>query len=136
MIRYRYVTDLQPPAPFVNVTIQCPTTGASTKGLPAQIDPAADRTVIPGTVVSALGLVQVGRFLFEGFGGAIVELPVFLVAIQVHDLPPLEVRAVIGEKEPYVLLGRDVLNNYRVLLDGPEQVLEIELTRKLSPSTS
>jgi hypothetical protein len=48
MIRYRYVTHLQPPAPFVNVTVRCPTTGTSVKDIPAQIDPAADRTVVPG----------------------------------------------------------------------------------------
>lgn len=105
MIRYRYVTDLQPPAPFVNVTIQCPTTGSSAQNMPAQIDPAADRTVIPGAVVSGLGLVQVGRFLFQGFGGAIVDLPVFLVAIQVHDLPRLEIRAVVGEKATFCAIG-------------------------------
>jgi hypothetical protein len=127
MIRYRYVTHLQPPAPFVNVTVRCPTTGTSVKDIPAQIDPAADRTVVPGGVVSALNLVQVGRFLFEGFGGAIMQLPVYLLAVQIHDLPPLEIRAVVGEKEPYVLLGRDILNNYRVLLDGPGQAVEIDL---------
>ncbi len=127
MIRYRYVTHLQPPAPFVNVTVRCPTTGTSATNVPAQIDSAADRTVIPGGVVSALNLVQVGRFLFEAFGGAVVELPVYLVAVQIHDLPPLEVRAVIGEREPYVLLGRDILSSYRVLLDGPGQAVEIEL---------
>jgi hypothetical protein len=126
MIRYRYVTSLHPPAPFVNVSVGCPTTGASAKDLPGQIDPAADRTVIPGPVVSALELVQVGRFLFEGFGGAIAELPVYLVAIQIHDLPPLEIRAVVGPREPYVLLGRDVLNSYRLLPDGPQLAVEIE----------
>ena len=127
MIRYRYVTHLQPPAPFVNVTVRCPTTGTSAVDIPAQIDPAADRTVIPAGIVSALNLVQVGRFLFEGFGAAIVQLPVYLVAVQIHDLPPLEIRAVVGDKEPYVLLGRDVLNSYRVLLDGPGQAIEINL---------
>src|SRR5260370_4119428 len=98
MIRYRYVTHLDPPAPFVNVSVSCPTTGSWARDIPAQVDCAADRTVLPGAVVSALGLVQVGRFLFEGFGGTIMELPVYLVAIQVHDLPPLEIRAVVGEK--------------------------------------
>jgi hypothetical protein len=125
MIRYRYVTHVEPPAPFVNVTVSCPTTGSAARDLPAQIDCAADRTVLPGAVVSGLGLVQVGRFLFEGFGGAIMELPVFLVAVQIHDLPPLEIRAIVGEKEAYVLFGRDILNTYRVLLDGPQLAVEI-----------
>jgi hypothetical protein len=127
MIRYRYVTHLDPPAPFVNVSVQCPTTGRQAAGLAAQVDTAADRTVLPAQVVAALGLVEVGRFLIEGFGGHIIELPTYLVAVRIHDLPAVEVRAVLGEREPYILMGRDVLNGYRLLLDGPKLALEIEL---------
>jgi len=126
VIRYRYVTHLQPPAPFVNVTVRCPTTGSQMNDLPAQVDTAADRTVLPGSVIAGLGLVQVGRFLFEGFGGTITELPVYLVAVQLHDLPPVELQAVLGERERFILLGRDVLNAHRLLLDGPALAMEIE----------
>ena len=126
MIRYRYVTHLQPPAPFVNVTVRCPTTGSQMNDLPAQVDTAADRTVLPGSVIAGLGLVQVGRFLFEGFGGTITELPVYLVAVQLHNLPPVELQAVLGERERFILLGRDVLNGHRLLLDGPALAMEIE----------
>ena len=66
MIRYRYADQLSPPAPFVNVTVRCPTTGSRAADLPAQLDPAADRTVLPGRVVEALGLVEDGRALFQG----------------------------------------------------------------------
>jgi len=48
-----------------------------------------------------------------------------LAEIQVHDLPPLLIRAAVGEREPHVLLGRDVLNTYSILLDGPGRALEI-----------
>jgi hypothetical protein len=127
MIRYRYVTHLSPPAPFVNVSLQCPTTGRQTASLAAQVDTAADRTVLPAQVVAALGLVEVGSFLIEGFGGQVIELPAYLVAVRIHELPPVEVRAVLGEREPYILLGRDLLNGYRMLLDGPQLALEIDL---------
>jgi hypothetical protein len=94
--------------------------------LAAQVDTAADRTVLPGHLVETLGLAEDGRLLFQGFVGEIVQLPVYLVEVQVHDLPPLLVRAVLGEKESHVLLGRDVLNALRLLLDGPQLILEIE----------
>jgi hypothetical protein len=48
-----------------------------------------------------------------------------LVEIQVHDMPPVLIRAVLGRNEPFILLGRDVLNNYRITLDGPALALEI-----------
>ena len=50
---------------------------------------------------------------------------IFLVEISVHGLPPVALRAVLGAHEPWILLGRDVLNRLRVLLDGPAQGLEI-----------
>lgn len=49
----------------------------------------------------------------------------FLVAVSIHDLLPVEVRAVLGERERYILLGRDVLNNHRIVFDGPQLALEI-----------
>ncbi|MCC6417336.1 MAG: hypothetical protein IT429_03715 [Gemmataceae bacterium] len=126
MIRYRYVHQLRPPAPFVNVTLRCPGTGAVAAGVPAQLDSAADRTVLPARVVEELGLVEDGRALFQGFAGEVITLPLFLVEVQMHDLPPLMIRAALGEREPYVLLGRDTLNAYRIILDGPQLAVEIE----------
>jgi predicted aspartyl protease len=125
MIRYRYATGLTPPAPVVNVTVVCPATGTRIEGQPAQIDTGADRTVLPGRTVAALGLVEDGRLQFQGFASGVVELPVFLVDIQVHDLPAVTVRAVLGEHEPLILLGRDILNSLRLVLDGPQQILEL-----------
>jgi hypothetical protein len=42
MIRYRYNDQHDPPAPFVYVTLGCPTTGNRAANLPAQVDTAAD----------------------------------------------------------------------------------------------
>jgi len=125
MIRYRYVRHIDPPAPFVNVTLRCPKTGRQNANLPAQIDTAADRTILPGPIVRALALADDGRALFQGFAGDIVEVPVYFVEIQLHDRPATAVRAALGEREPYILLGRDVLRAHRILLDGPQSALEI-----------
>ena len=127
MIRYRYAEQLQPPAPLVNVTVQCVASGAKVEAVPALIDPAADRSVLPGRLISELGLVEDGRMHFQGFAGEIVQLPIYLAAIHIHDLPPRMVRAVVGEREPFVLLGRDILNAFRIVLDGPQLTLDIGL---------
>lgn len=126
MNRYRDADQLTPPAPFVYVTVRCPSTGRQAASLPAQLDTAADRTVLPGPLVAALELAEDGRLLFQGFGSQILELPTFLVAVSLHDLPPIHVRAVLGEQKPFILLGRDVLNAHRLLLDGPQLTLEVD----------
>jgi predicted aspartyl protease len=125
VIRYRYAQHLGPLAPFVNVTLSCPQTGNRVTDIPAQIDSGADRTVLPDQVVQELGLVEDGRLLFLGFAAEVVELPIFLIEVHIHDLAPVTVRAALGEHEPYILLGRDVLNLHRILLDGPQLTLEI-----------
>ncbi len=43
-----------------------------------------------------------------------------------QDFQPLLVRAVLGAAESHILLGRDVLNAYRVLLEGPQLSLEVD----------
>jgi hypothetical protein len=126
MIHYRYAEQFIPPAPFVNVSVQCLGTGSRAEKQPAQVDSAADRSVLPERLVEGLGLVEDGRLLFQGFAGQVVELPVFLVAIQVHDFPPVFVRAALGVGEPHILLGRDVLNAHDFLLAGPRLSLGID----------
>jgi predicted aspartyl protease len=125
VIRYRYAVEAQPPAPFVNVIVGCPTSRRRVEQLPALLDSGADCTVLPSSVVAALALVQDGLYECQGFHGEIVLLPVFLVAVSIHDLPAVEVRAILGKCESYILLGRDVLNAHRIVLDGPHLSLEI-----------
>ncbi len=46
-------------------------------------------------------------------------------AAAVHSLPPQTIEVVASPGESWVLLGRDVLNSYRALLDGPQLAVEI-----------
>ena len=133
MIRYRYAPELNPPAPFVRVSVRCSLKQDIIESCNAQIDTAADRTVLPQRIVQFLNLPERGVLQFQGFGGRVLNIPCYLVEISVHDLPPVEVMAILGESEPYILLGRDVLNFHRLLLDGPNLAFEIE--RQLIPGS-
>lgn len=125
MIRYQYVTDFAPPAPFVQVTVQSPGVDGASRVVPAQIDSAADRSVIPGNLIDDLGLAGVREILIEGLGGQVHRMQTFVVLLQIRDFPPVAVEVVAHASERFVLLGRDVLNQFRVVLDGPKKVLEI-----------
>jgi len=123
-IRYRY-HPVQPPAPFVNVTLQHPTGSPERRDVPAQADSGADRTVFPEDLARSMGLPQVGRTQIGGLGGILHTLPLFAVLLAVHDLPAQPIEVVTNSGEPWILLGRDVLNAHRILLDGPQLALEI-----------
>src|SRR5258708_4523092 len=123
MIRFGFVSQLNPPAPFVKVVLRNPSSGAMLSDFPALLDTAADRTVLPDSLVKTLGLVQTETIQAGGFGGATYMLPVYAVLLGLHDMP-LRLHFVAAHaEESWVLLGRDVLNSYRVLLDGPNLAL-------------
>ncbi len=125
MIRYAYLAQFQPPAPFVNIGLRNPASGTELRDQPAQVDTAADRTVLPDSLVKSLGLPQVGTIKLGGFGGVTYTLPVYAVLLGLHDLPPQLFKVAAHTQETWVLLGRDVINGLRTVLDGPQLALEI-----------
>jgi hypothetical protein len=125
MVRYNYNQQVIPPAPFVHVSLRRPFEGLVGVEVPAQIDTAADLSVIPARSVEVLQLLPLDSVSALGFGGHLLTLPTYLVEVQIRDLDPITVRVVASHDEPYALLGRDVLNRHTILLDGPNLVLEL-----------
>jgi hypothetical protein len=123
--RYTDAADGVLPAPFVLANLTNLNGTATAIDRPARVDSGADRTVLPQTLAIQLGLEEVERMLFEGLGGQRLELPTFQVQLLIRDLPPIVVKVAASDGEPHVLLGRDVLNRYRIVLDGPNLKLEI-----------
>jgi hypothetical protein len=125
VIRYRYNTQLQPPAPFIHLLLRNPADGNELPNVPAQIDTAADRTVLPQALVQDLGLAQIGTMLIGGLGGITYSLPTYVVLVGIHDLAVQPVKIVASADEAWPLLGRDLLNAVRLTLNGPQSLLEI-----------
>ena len=126
MMRYTYNGQVEPPAPFIHVSLNCLETGNSLDNLPALVDTAADRTVIPGGLVSRLALVPLEEILVAGLGGQVFSVPTYKVELTIRTLFPQKVVLIAHDEEPFILLGRDVLNRHRLLLDGPGLALEID----------
>ncbi len=126
MIRYNYVSGPTHPVPFVYVTLRTHDGSAELTHVPAQVDTGADNTVVPQSLADQLGILPVRQLPVRGLEGAVVVLPTILAQLGIHPLPPLVVEVLAAKDEPYVLLGRDILNRYRIILDGPGLALEIE----------
>ena len=93
--------------------------------MPAQVDSAADRTVIPGRLVAELGLLPFDELPVGGFGGQVFVLKTYRVELTVKGLQAFLIEVFAHDEERVVLLGRDVLNRYNIGLLGPTQKLEI-----------
>jgi len=127
MTRYNDNQQMSPPAPFVPVLIGPPSDDSVARELPAQLDCAADRSVIPWSVVEALALPQLDELPVLGFGGHLTTAATFLIDLAVRGFPAVTVEVFGNRDEPFVILGRDVMNRFRVVLDGPRLVLELEI---------
>jgi predicted aspartyl protease len=125
VIHYGYNQQVTPPAPFVHVTIRCVETGREVSDFPAQIDTAADRTVVPMAIIEDLGVVPLDELPVSGIGGQVLLLSTFRVQLSLRRFTGWTIEVLAHPQEPFVLLGRDILNRYRILLDGPQLALEI-----------
>lgn len=125
MTKYRYNQQVQPPAPFVYVKIAHPAEDSHLDDVAAQLDIAADITVIPWRVAEQLQLAQLDLTTAIGFDGRLTEVPSFLARVAIRGFEASLIKVLASHDEPFVLPGRDVLNLHRMVLDGPGLTLEI-----------
>jgi hypothetical protein len=124
-ITFNYAAEV-PPAPYVLVAVARLDGTIVAADLPAKVDSGAAQTIIPTPIVEHLALEAVARQEFEGRGGVRVSLSIFRLYLTICGCPTLEVNVAGSDGEPYILLGRDGLNQFRLVLDGPNGKLEIE----------
>ena len=123
-ITFNYAAEV-PPAPYVTVTVARLDGTIVATDLPAKVDSGAAQTIIPTQIVEHLVLEAVARHNFEGLGGHQVTLSIFRLFLTIRGCPTLELNVAGSDGEPYILLGRDVLNHFHIILDGPNGKLVI-----------
>jgi predicted aspartyl protease len=113
--RFAYDASLDPPGPVVPVRISGPV-GEEAVMLPMLVDTGADCTLVPASIVRRLGLPQVDVVGLTGVGGARSRATVHAASVELGGAH-LIARVVAFADE--AILGRDVLNQVVVTLDGP-----------------
>ena len=120
---YRYSTQVSPPGPFLPVQVS-----ASAQSNPirvsALLDSASDVTLVPQDILAMLGVESVDSALSNGVFGPLQTGDVYKVFISVEQEAP-EIFKVLGWRGRFAILGRDLLNHYRITLDGPNLTLTI-----------
>ncbi len=122
---YPYNPHYFPSAPVVTVRLGS-IDGRQASGLtPALIDTGADVTLVPFNLLQSIGAQYVGDAVFSGITGDRKIADVYLVTLMVglHRVPAVRVIALAEDDE--VIVGRDILNQLVVTLNGPAGVTEI-----------
>jgi predicted aspartyl protease len=111
--------NFDPPAPVAYVTLRNPVTGVSLNNVPMLIDTGADATALPRAYVEQLNIepAKDKSYLAVGFDGQ--ERIVNMVELEMEFLGRKFKGKFLLVDQPTGYLGRNIMNNLRILLDGP-----------------
>lgn len=115
-----YDLSYDPPAPILTAVLTGVVHRRPQVRLPALIDTGSDLTAIPGTAVKHLRLYAVGRLQVEDINAQVTATDIYTVRLVITDQAVREME-VVQTEQPFVILGRDWLEHYYLLLNGPEQ---------------
>jgi predicted aspartyl protease len=119
--RFAYDTSLDPPAPVVPVRISGPV-GEDAVTVPMLVDTGADCTLVPAAIIRRLGLPSVDVIGLTGVGGSRSRATVHAASVELGGVRLLaRVVAFVDE----AILGRDLLNQTVMTLDGPGLVFSV-----------
>jgi len=122
MIRYDSI-QYEPPAPIADLEISNPATHHAERGL-AKIDSGADISIIPAVWVTKLRLLPAGFSEVASFNGTLTEIPAYYVNISMNGFTFEYVR-VLSSNRTNALIGRDILNQLKVTLDGKALKIQV-----------
>jgi hypothetical protein len=71
-----------------------------------------------------LGLTPLRQITARGLGSVTQLVDVYEVDIEIPGVAIISTKAIAHPDEPFTLIGRDLLNLFRVTLDGPNNIVE------------
>jgi predicted aspartyl protease len=123
MYSHDYSFEYSPSMPAVEVSLGL-TRGQIVLTLPAIVDSEADGTLVPIRYLDQVGALPAGTQWLSGITGERSEVEIYPVYIQLGKYS-LHIRVVGDEVNREIILGRDVLNQCVVTLNGLAAVVEI-----------
>jgi predicted aspartyl protease len=110
--------NFEPPAPVAYVTLRNPVTGVLLTDVPMLIDTGADATLVPSHAIEELGIaLEDADTEVQGFDGDVKRLK--LAKLELYFLEKKFAGEYLLIERPVGILGRNILNNIRIVFDGP-----------------
>lgn len=122
---YPYNRRYQPAMPVVELALNKSGGSRSDKLHLAVVDSGADGTLVPVNLLEEIGARQVGTARIRGILGESQVADIFLVSLRIGPHLLGAVRAIAGAEGDEIILGRNVLNQLVVTLNGLASTVEI-----------
>ncbi len=120
-----YNSAYSPAMPVVEVTLENVETGAQGEKLTAIVDSGADGCILSVKYLAAIGSESIRKTQMIGVAGIGVQVDVHLVILHLGPLTVYSVEAVADKQNGEAIIGRNVLNQLVVTLNGIAGVTEI-----------
>lgn len=124
MLTFLYDAAEAPPAPYVDLQIGPPRQEQLRIEFRGKLDSGAGLTVIPDSLVRQWRLRQRDRIFVRAFDGSVSMRPVYRVDLTVGTRHFRRVPVTVSQRTN-VLIGRDLLNQLTITLDGPHLRVDI-----------
>ena len=115
-----------PAAPIVEIIITHPTKIGNQDRVMALIDSGADATMLPINILNKVGARFIETRQLRGRAGQQLVGDTYLVSIQLGPFNLHGIHAVALREGFEAVLGRDVLNQLIIVLNGPAHVTQID----------
>ncbi|MBE7471440.1 MAG: hypothetical protein DPW09_44645 [Anaerolineae bacterium] len=93
--------------------------------LEAVVDTGADITVIPIHYLRQIKAKRISRGKARSLWGDARMVDIYAVTLAVNGLQVAALQALADDQGEEIVLGRQVLNRLKIVLDGPAAVMEI-----------
>lgn len=124
-MKYPYNISYQPPFPAVQVVLFNPEEGLSTFTIEGLIDTGSDGTLVPIAHLEEVLAPVLTVTRIRSHWGEWRSVQLFAVDPELNGLKLPNIFVVGDEQGDELILGRDVLNRVKLVLDGRTQVTEV-----------
>jgi len=117
---FSYDTESEPITPYFNVRVINPRNSQKHKDIQAIIDTGADASCIPLSLVKELGM-RYTQTTVSDFRDEEVPVEECRASIRIND-QDFQLDVVYCIPDNVALIGRDIFNNYKVVLNAPSRI--------------
>jgi predicted aspartyl protease len=124
-MRFSYTSAYRPPAPIVEIQLGAPDGVLRAGTLQAIVDTGADMCLVPFQYIEPLDLQIDDRKFLRSQWGERRPVDIYVLDIGIGDLRLGAIEVIADDIGDEIILGRNLLNQWTMILNGSRQFLEI-----------